>query len=56
MSEQQEPPDGPAERFVRECREIDLAFFRGKLHEWVQEKLNDEQRDAGIEPAAAEAG
>jgi hypothetical protein len=30
------------EKFVREMREIDVAHFRGKLHEWVQEKLDHE--------------
>ena len=31
------------ERFVRECREIDVAYAQGRLDEWIQEKLDREQ-------------
>ena len=34
------------ERFVRECREIDVAHLRGRLGEWIEENLSDEQPDA----------
>ncbi len=38
------------ERFVRENREIDLAWKVGKLDEWIEEKLANERRD-GIAPS-----
>lgn len=31
------------EAFVRECREIDIAYFTGTLKEWIQEKLSNER-------------
>ena len=34
------------EKFVAESKAIDLAFFDGKLQDWVTEKLADERRAA----------
>ena len=38
------------EKFVQECREIDLAYAKGKLTEWLERKLADERNRAGFEP------
>ena len=43
------------ERFVREQAELDLAWQAGRLDEWLQEKLANERRAAGFEPAAGDA-
>jgi hypothetical protein len=34
------------ERFVRECRDMDVAFVQGRLREWIGENLGDKQPDA----------
>ncbi len=37
------------ERFVRECKEIDVAYVQGRLDEWIQEKLGNEQGQETID-------
>ena len=41
------------ERFVADCKAADIAFAEGRLDEWLQEKLANEQRKYGIDPDAA---
>lgn len=38
------------EDFVRECRAIDLAWMEGRIHEYIDRKLDDERIAAGLEP------
>ena len=50
-------PSDPAtihERFVGTLREIDSAYSRGRLNEWVQEELADERRRAGFDDPAGD--
>lgn len=37
------------ERFVREAKEIDLAYAQGRLREWIDKKVTDERRAAGFD-------
>ena len=45
--------DGAAvhERFVTDCREMDLAWADGRFDEWLQEKVGDERNAADVNPA-----
>ncbi len=57
MPEPNVPPENgiaACERFIREMREIDLAYHGGWLGEWVEEKLTDERRAAGFDTGAGD--
>ena len=46
-SEQEYDPSAGAvahEKFVRESREMDLAWKTGRLNEWLERKVQDELR------------
>ena len=36
-------PSDIHEQFLRECQEIDAAFLKGTLHDWITEKLESEK-------------
>lgn len=42
------------ERFVREMKEIDQAHHAGQLRKWVEKKLADERKAAGLDSEAGD--
>lgn len=55
MPDQPFSPTELHEQFVREMKEIDWAHHEGRLHEWLQEKLTREQRNARAAADTADA-